>query len=361
MSLVSCSGSLSQQPGIIEGFYGRPWPLDERLQLLQWMPAAGFGTYVYAPKADAHLRRQWRHPHPESVWQSLQQLRQAARDAGVSFGLGLSPWGLQQQMTAGDRAALRAAVTRLNALEPDWLGILFDDMPGGQLDLAERQLAVVHEILSVSSAAQHAVCPTYYSQDPILDELFGPCPENYLESLSEGLPACTALLWTGPAVVTRTYRAADFDWIAARSARPVMLWDNSAVNDGRRTSEFLPLRPFRTDPELIRAHCVGHLVNPMSQAALARTVLSTLGAWYQQPARDAAENWQRVLEACPPALAALLARDADCFEHRGLSALSAAQRVQRTAEYRRVDHPVAHEIGAWLAGEYVFDPNCLND
>jgi len=352
---------VSFQPGVIEGFYGPTWSWAQRRALLDWMPGAGFGSYVYAPKADAGLRRTWRQGLDAATTAELWQLRLQARRHGLEFGLGLSPWGLQQGMTAADARALRAAVDRLNRLEPDLLCILFDDMPGGQRELAARQRAVVEEVLARSQATRHAICPTYYSRDPVLEELFGPRPPGYLEALTDGLPAATALLWTGRKVVSERYEAEDFHWLAERGVRSVLLWDNSAVNDGRRTSGFLPLTAWRTPPSLIAEHCTGHLVNPVNQPALARQLLSVLGAWYRHPERPVEAGRDGLLASCAPALAELLSQDAECFEHQGLERLTAARRQQLAARYAAIGDPVAEDIAAWLRGEYAFDPNCLND
>jgi len=36
--------------GVIEGFYGTPWSMYERMELLEWMKAWKMNTYLYAPK-----------------------------------------------------------------------------------------------------------------------------------------------------------------------------------------------------------------------------------------------------------------------------------------------------------------------
>jgi hypothetical protein len=38
--------------GIIEGFYGRPWPFETRLAYADYLAQAGLNTCIYAPKAD---------------------------------------------------------------------------------------------------------------------------------------------------------------------------------------------------------------------------------------------------------------------------------------------------------------------
>lgn len=347
--------------GIIEGFYGREWPHQERLDTLAWMPSVGLDTYVYAPKSDRALRREWRQGHTPESWRRLLELRAAARTAGVAFGVGFSPWGLQRACSEADARALRAAVRRLNELAPDLLCILFDDMPGGSATLAARQLDVVGEVLAVSTASQHAVCPTYYSQDPVLEELFGPMPGDYLRELGTGLPQSSAILWTGRKVLSPGYRHSDIDWVRQRTGREVLLWDNYPANDGRVSSAYLHLRPFSGRPPELRDWCCGHLANPMNQPALSRLVLASLGEIYQQSGYTRERGWRALLAHCPEPLAALLQRDVGRFQDQGREALSPSVRAGLSAEYRALGLRGGDEVADWLDGKYGFDPHCLND
>ena len=51
--------------GVIEGFYGKPFSHEERMDLLGFLGQHGFDCYVYAPKDDPRHREQWRDPYPE--------------------------------------------------------------------------------------------------------------------------------------------------------------------------------------------------------------------------------------------------------------------------------------------------------
>jgi hypothetical protein len=52
--------------GVIEGFYGEPWTMDERKNMFGFMRQHHFNTYVYAPKDDPYQRLQWGDLYPES-------------------------------------------------------------------------------------------------------------------------------------------------------------------------------------------------------------------------------------------------------------------------------------------------------
>src|SRR5262245_27502452 len=52
--------------GVIEGFYGPPWPAAARLEFLQWMLDHGMNLYIHAPKNDPYQRLQWRTAYPQT-------------------------------------------------------------------------------------------------------------------------------------------------------------------------------------------------------------------------------------------------------------------------------------------------------
>ena len=80
--------------GVIEGFYGRPWPVETRLAYAGYLASAGLNTYLYCPKEDAYLRKQWWDHWPEQQWQHLLELSAVYRGHGINWGVGLSPFAL---------------------------------------------------------------------------------------------------------------------------------------------------------------------------------------------------------------------------------------------------------------------------
>ena len=46
--------------GVVEGFYGRPWTLDQRRSLFTELSTRGLSGYLYAPKDDRKHRAFWR-------------------------------------------------------------------------------------------------------------------------------------------------------------------------------------------------------------------------------------------------------------------------------------------------------------
>ena len=76
--------------GVIEGFYGKPWTWEERAATAAALAPHGYRFYLYAPKADRYLRRQWQEDYPDATAERLAELAARCRDVGVRFGPSLS-------------------------------------------------------------------------------------------------------------------------------------------------------------------------------------------------------------------------------------------------------------------------------
>ena len=347
--------------GVIEGFYGRQWSWQVRSEYASFLRQFGFNCYIYAPKGDSYFRSQWRLPHPEAEWHNLQQLAAHYRAQGLRWGIGLSPLGLSQHYSSADKHLLAEKVEQINQLSPDILCILFDDVRGDIDGLAERQLEIVEDIVAVSSAGQHIVCPTYYSFDPVLEEVFGAMPAGYLEKLGAGLAEDIGVFWTGNHVIAESYTQMDLDRAAGLLKRRPVIWDNYPVNDGRLTSEHLHLLPYSGRPQALPEWSAGHVVNPMNQPTLSQFVLRSLFDLYGSAegydldgALNRGLSWLN-----DEGLAKSLAGDIDVFQAQGLSSLNELERSRLLNKYASFNHPVAEEIVDWLSGGYQFDPACL--
>ena len=233
--------------GIIEGFYGEDWGFSTRTTMLPFLARTGFTFFLYAPKSDRSLRRDWAQPTPERDLSALLKFRQACAEQNIEFGLGLSPYGLHERWATGSRDALKKKLTQLKHLDLDYLAILFDDMPGAFPQLAKTQAEIVAEATAHGVSKRYIMCPTYYSDAPILDRLFGTRPADYLHVLGKALDPDVNIFWTGPKVVSDTYPESHLGAVAAALGRPPFIWDNYPVNDGPRMSKHLHLRvPRRT-------------------------------------------------------------------------------------------------------------------
>ena len=102
--------------GIVEGFYGRPWTTDQRLDMVDFIAEIGMNTYVYSPKDDPFTRRRWREPYDRAAADELQILTDRARAAEISLSYGLSPGLSMRYAELDDTAAVHAKLDSVREL-----------------------------------------------------------------------------------------------------------------------------------------------------------------------------------------------------------------------------------------------------
>lgn len=340
--------------GLIEGFYGRPWTWQQREEAAVFLSGQGFGFYHFAPKADLFLRRRWQEMHPDADAAGLASLSRTCRAHGMRFGVGLSPFEIYRDFNDGVRDALSAKLDFLDKIGIDDLAILFDDMRGDFPDLAHKQVEIAHWIKQRSAATRLLVCPSYYTDDPVLDRIFGDRPENYLEDMGRLLDPSIEILWTGEEVCAREFSTGHLARVTGQLGRKPFLWDNYPVNDGPRMSQFLHIRAFTGRPAGMGAHIAAHGINPASQPMLSRIPTLTLlrsyaqGETYEYGAALAGAARQVLGDE----LAEALVNDVLVLNDSGLDRLAPSACEKLRARYAAFDHPAAREIVDWLDGGY---------
>lgn len=337
--------------GLIEGRFGRIWDEAERSHVVETLAGAGYAFYHYGPKADRSLRREWRQSHDADQTEALMRLSAECRAAGMRFGMAITPVGSTHPFDDAARADLKRRVAELDAIGIDDLAVLFDDLRGDMPELAARQAEVVNFCADLTHAAQVYTCPTYYSDDPVLDLVFADRPADYLGDLGRGLDPAVQVYWTGEEVCSREIGSAHLERVAGELGRRVCLWDNYPVNDGARMSRFLHLRAFTGRPARIADHVSGHAINPAVQAHLGCIPALTLPMAYQQGDDYAygAAFTAAARQVLGEEFAAMLQQDIAALQDVGHERLgSRADRLR--ARYTPIDHPAAREIVRWLDG-----------
>src|ERR1700733_3872808 len=345
--------------GVIEGFFGKPWSWESRMTGAEFLRNGGYQFYIYAPKSESFLRRQWREPIPLETLQHLSQLSAQCRLSGIAFGIGLTPFEIYRSYDAGAQASLRAKVAQIDQIGVDILCILFDDMRGDFEGLAAIQARVISDICDWSRAASFIVCPTYYSYDHRLAREFGSPPKGYLRDLGQSVDASIDFFWTGEKIISDGYSAAHLMEVAADIGRKPFIWDNYVANDSRTRTNFFFLAPAAGPWGRPADRIAGVAINPMNQPYLSRIALRGFqNILTQRSGRDLLPSICH--ELCGPLLAAHLLADIDLLQNKGLAQLDADTRHRLLNQYQKQQsNPFAAEVVAWLRGEYVFDPACL--
>ncbi len=342
--------------GVIEGYFGQPWSHAERKLVAGELRRLGFSFFHYAPKADDFLRRRWRERHPDAAIAELADLSSHCRSLGLRFGVGLSPYELYRDFSGPAKTDFIAKVRALDDIGLDELALLFDDTRGDVPDLAAKEAEIVHAAMAATRASRVVMCPTYYSEDRMLDVVFGDRPAGYLEDLGRRLDPRVGVYWTGEEICAREFSPGHLARIADALRRKPMLWDNYPVNDGPRMSRCLHLRGFTGRPGALAPHVAAHAINPALQPGLTLIPAATLAASYREGPgycymrafREAARDM------AGPDLATMLEADLLALQDLGIDHLR-EDRDRLRARYLAVDHPMAVEVVRWLEGSYTVD------
>lgn len=279
--------------GVIEGFYGRPWSQEARLQLFEWMGAWGLNTYFYAPKDDLHHRALWREPYPAEAEARLRALTGACRERDIAFVYGIGP-GLD--IDYGSDAELLRLQARLEQLMRAGCGhfaLLFDDIPASPDGAGIRRFG---SLAAAQSHVANALCRWLRQQLPRARFMFCPTPycgrmaaaqlggAGYLETIGGALDDGIDILWTGPDIISRDIPVAHVRDVRAVLRRKPVIWDNLQANDYDGNRFFCGPCSGRP-PELLR-EINGLLSNPNVEFPLNYVPLRTLGWFVDGDPRD---------------------------------------------------------------------------
>lgn len=349
--------------GVIEGFFGRQWTWKNRRTYASFLKEHGYRYYIYAPKGDRFIRNDWAESWTSDTFEEMQNLGETYRGSGLAWGIGLNLYELHFHYDEKAIRLLEEKIRYLNKLQPDILAILFDDMKGDVDRIAEIQVDVTHRAHELTTARSVIMCPTYYSDDPMLDRLFGERPKYYLEDLGNRLDPSVHVFWTGPEVCSTSYPVEHLESVGERLGRKPFIWDNYPVNDSEKMSPFLHLRAFENRPFQMEELTSGHAINPMNQACLSQIPMMTLNLSYEE---KEAYDPERALEMaihtlCGDSMAPSLLEDLSLFQDRGLDQLSKDQKENLIRKYAQFENNFSEEIVGWLRGEYPWAPECLTE
>ena len=331
--------------GVIEGFYGRPWTWDERIEVARWCADRGMTHYLYAPKDDPKHRRDWRVPYDDDELAGFGRLIDSRT---LDVGFALSPGLSINYLDDADRRALAAKLAPMLDAGVRWVCLALDDIPV-RAGLGEDQAALTAWLHGwLDGRAALVLVPTEY---------VGTNPSSYLDALVAGVPDDVPIAWTGSLVVNDRVTTAEARARAgACGGRAPFLWDNYPVNDAIM-SDRLFMGPLRgREPGLVDA-CSGYLANPMVQPRCSLLPLASIaaflrgedpqGAW----AAEADAMGLRVFaEACDGEVPRRLVEDTSTTELEAwLTAASACHAPGLEGEADRWVDQVRAEAGLGLA------------
>ncbi|XP_037116164.1 protein O-GlcNAcase-like [Syngnathus acus] len=276
--------------GVVEGFYGRPWSMDQRRFLFQWMQNWGLNTYLYGPKDDLKHRLLWREVYsPEEEGQLLTLITEA-HSRGLRFIYALSPGQDIVFSSPCDLTLLKRKLKQVSDLGCQAFAILFDDIDHSlcQADseafssFAHAQVSVTNELYRfLGEPPVFLFCPTEYC-----GSLCSPSVQKspYLQTVGEDLLPDITVIWTGNKVISKKLSVDRLAEVESVLQRPPLIWDNLHAND--YDSRRLFLGPFKGREPWLRGHLRGLLLNPNCEFEANYIPLHTLANWYRTGSQE---------------------------------------------------------------------------
>uniref|UniRef100_W5M032 protein O-GlcNAcase n=1 Tax=Lepisosteus oculatus TaxID=7918 RepID=W5M032_LEPOC len=274
----------------LAGFYGRPWSMEQRKVLFQWMQRWGLNTYLYGPKDDLKHRLLWREVYSPEEAAQLRPLVEEAASRDLQFVYALSPG---QDIVFSSPCDVGLLKRKLKQVVADFgckaFAILFDDIDHSlcQADkeafssFAHAQVSVANEIFRfLGEPPIFLFCPTEYCNSLCSPSL---AKSPYLNTVGEDLLPGITVIWTGNKVISRELSVASVMEVQAVLQRPPLVWDNLHANDYDSRRVFLG--PFKGRPPGLRAHLRGLLLNPNCEFEANYISLHTLGTWHRLSAK----------------------------------------------------------------------------
>uniref|UniRef100_A0A8D1B503 O-GlcNAcase n=1 Tax=Sus scrofa TaxID=9823 RepID=A0A8D1B503_PIG len=227
--------------GVVEGFYGRPWVMEQRKELFRRLQKWELNTYLYAPKDDYKHRMFWREMY--SVEEAVSQF--GCRSFALLFD------DIDHNMCAADKEVFSS--------------------------FAHAQVSITNEIYQyLGEPETFLFCPTEYcgtfcypnvSQSP------------YLRTVGEKLLPGIEVLWTGPKVVSKEIPVESIEEVSKIIKRAPVIWDNIHANDYDQKRLFLG--PYKGRSTELIPRLKGVLTNPNCEFEANYVAIHTLATWYK--------------------------------------------------------------------------------
>ncbi|XP_068120926.1 protein O-GlcNAcase [Hyperolius riggenbachi] len=271
--------------GVVEGFYGRPWTMEQRKELFRRLQKWGLNTYLYAPKDDYKHRMFWREMYSVEEADQLMTLISAAQEFGIEFVYAISP-GLDITFSnQKEVSTLKRKLDQVTQFGCKSFALLFDDIDHNMCaadkevfsSFAHAQVSITNEIFQyLGEPETFLFCPTEYCGTFCYPNVV---QSPYLRTVGEKLLPGIDVLWTGPKVVSKDIPVESIEEISKILKRSPVIWDNLHANDYDQKRLFLG--PYKGRSTELIPRLKGVLTNPNCEFESNYVAIHTLATWYK--------------------------------------------------------------------------------
>jgi hyaluronoglucosaminidase len=289
--------------GTIEGFYGKPWSMEDRTKHLDFLASVKANTYVYSPKDDPYARDRWREDYPPKILTELGALVKTARQNHVTFVYAISPGPSICFSDPADFKALERKFQALRTIGVQSFYVALDDIEYAkwncELDKTafgasgpEAAGVAQSQLLNKLQASMKAKDPKAPPLIMVPTEYYDAKESPYKAALRKNLNSEIVVQWTGTDVVPPAIAIGDARAATKAFGRKTLLWDNYPVNDYGQTTGRLLLAPYTRREAGLSTELTGILSNPMNQEAPSRVAVAGVAAFgWNDKGYDAQRTW----------------------------------------------------------------------
>ena len=299
-----------QNRGLVEGYYGYPYSVEVKKDLMRYMMRYKMNTYMYGAKSDPYHSQMWKDAYPTSIsaqqekngWltqKMVQDIAKVSEETKVNFIWAIHPGNefLGSNTVISD---IMSKFEKMHALGVRHFGVFVDDVsiPSSDSDMkknADRltslQKAIEDKWNTEEAAPEDTVRPLHFVPQIYCNSFASSVDQRqrFMTALSK-VPSYITVYSTGQGVwsVPNNDHTAT---IVSEFGRPMAWWWNYPCNDNAdgqlypmdMYSNFVDM-PAVGDGERLPStlnNCQGIIANPMQQGELAKTSLFSIAdyAW----------------------------------------------------------------------------------
>lgn len=290
--------------GTIEGFYGKPWSMEEREKHINFLATVKANTFIYSPKDDPYARDRWREPYPAATLKELEKLAAISKNNHINFVYAISPGPTVCFSDPNDLKALLNKFEVLRGLDIHSFYVALDDIEykewNCELDSvtfgpsgAEAAARAQAHLLNAVQADIKKVDPTAPPLIMVPTEYYDAKETPYKEALRKYLDSTIVVQWTGTDVVPPSISISDARNATKAFGRKTFLWDNYPVNDYGESAGRLLLAPYLQREAGLSQELTGIVSNPMNQEVASRVAVTGVVAFaWNDKDYDADRTWK---------------------------------------------------------------------
>ena len=308
-----------QYRGIVEGFYGKVYSVEDILSLFEYMEDNKMNTFVYGPKGDPYHLGNWRDEYPTEITDEqrfygmmtqddMRTITAAAAENNISFAWSIHP-AMQNGINFTSRDSVEKGIddimekfSHMYDLGVRQFGVFVDDIDTGvALRGSENQAYMMAEIQrrledtynGSENPADH-VAGTYYV--PSFYALnFGSSSqlETNLGAFREQNQDNNVIMMMTGSGVWSPIRNSDLVKIQQYTGKKPVMWWNYPVNDNIDDQMLMNRLDSVYATDLDVTACLGVLSNPMNQPEASKVALYGVSDYTWNTANfDVQSNWE---------------------------------------------------------------------